>query len=113
MGDREETTRIKKQLDEYEEEWVKMQNMEKDYQAEADEATRNLETTRGQYGPAAKYASPPLSPPVFSFLWDLKSTYLYLPACSPDHGFAFQIRYLVSQICAELLGLSTDPLHTL
>ena len=38
--------------------------MERNYQQEADDAARNLETLRGQYDPAAQYG--PQNPPVLS-----------------------------------------------
>ena len=57
MLPREEETRIKKQLDEYEEEWTKLQNVEKDYQGEADQASSELDRLRGEYNPAAQCAT--------------------------------------------------------
>lgn len=57
---REETSRLKKQLDEYEEDWVKLQNTEKNYQLEADQASQHLDQLRGSYDPAAQCAPQPL-----------------------------------------------------
>ena len=45
---------MKRQLDEYEEEWVHMQNVEKVYQLEAEEADRILAALHGKHDPASR-----------------------------------------------------------
>lgn len=54
---------MRRQLDEYKEDWVKVKNTEKNYQAEGDEAAGELERLRGEYDPAAECVPLPASPP--------------------------------------------------